>query len=65
MLRPYQARDLTKLESSVLSSFLMHRGSYETAKQILSRFNNWEIPFPKKANTEFKLQVKNWLDQQK
>ena len=57
--------DLTKLESSVLSSFLMHRGSYETAKQILSRFNNWEIPFPKKANTEFKLQVKNWLDQQK
>ncbi len=57
--------DLTKLESSVLSSFLIHRGSYETAKQILSRFNNWTIPFPKKANTEFKLQVKNWLDQQK
>ncbi len=57
--------DLTKLEQSVLNSFLAYRGSYETAKQILSRFNNWQLPFPKKANTEFKQQVLNWLEAQK
>ncbi|MEH6344674.1 MAG: GNAT family N-acetyltransferase [Bermanella sp.] len=57
--------DLTELEDSVLNSFLVHRGSYETAKQILSRFDNWPLPFPKKANAEFKQRVFNWLEEQK
>ncbi len=52
---------LTDIENQLLNAFLTQRGSYEHAKQLLSRFKHWDMDFPKKASKEFKRQVSNWL----
>jgi len=55
--------ELTGIENKLLNAFLTQRGSYEHAKQLLSRFKHWDMDFPKKASKEFKRQVSNWLHQ--
>jgi tRNA(Met) cytidine acetyltransferase len=57
--------DLSDHERDQLQAFLNYSGSYENAKQLLGRFNNWESPFPKKASREFKQFVTSWLNGQK
>lgn len=54
--------DLSAHENLQLSLFTQHMGSYESAKQILSRCHKFPYPFPKKAHLEFKQQVKAWLE---
>ncbi len=53
--------ELSILESNQLQAFLNHAGSYENAKQLLGRFENWQTSFPKKASREFKQFVTDWL----
>ena len=54
--------DLSNTQSLLLSAFIDHMGSYESAKQILSRFKDFPLTFPKKANQAFKQSVKDWLE---
>lgn len=54
--------DLKPLEQSLLSAFLNHSGSYESAKMILKRITGFDLTLPKKASKEFKQSIKDWLD---
>ncbi len=56
--------DLSIHEKNQLQAFLNHAGSYENAKQLLGRFENWQASLPKKASREFKQFVTNWLREQ-
>ncbi|GAA6133465.1 tRNA cytosine(34) acetyltransferase TmcA [Oceaniserpentilla sp. 4NH20-0058] len=64
--RQHQAIDsiseLKPTERNLLNAFLEHNGSYESAKMILQRFNNFNMAFPKKASKDFKSEIKNWLE---
>ena len=55
---------LNENERRMLNAFLTQRGSYEHAKQLLTRCQGWQLPFPKKASKEFKEKVARWLQQQ-
>ncbi len=62
---PIQTKeDLCMHERNQLQAFLNHAGSYENAKQLLGRFENWQASFPKKASREFKQFVTDWLKNQ-
>ncbi len=53
--------ELSYTQIRQLTLFTQFMGSYESAKQILSRCHAFPYSFPKKANQEFKHKVKEWL----
>ena len=53
--------DLKPTEALLLTAFLEHSGSYDSAKMILKRFKGFDWAMPKKASKEFKAQIKDWL----
>lgn len=55
-------RDLNQQEARLLTAFLEHNGSYESAKAILSRMKGFELPLPKKASKELKQEINSWLE---
>ena len=54
--------DLNQQEARLLTAFLEHNGSYESAKTILSRMKGFELPLPKKASKELKQTINRWLE---
>jgi len=53
--------ELKPMEQKILTRFIDHNGSYESAKAILSRFETFKLPLPKKPSKDFKQLVFDFL----